>query len=151
MNSNNNQNEKDENLAIRLFLFLVGIVFFIFGILTYIKVSKSRLRKYYDVDGKTFNKWFQYFCAEVSSIDQFKQKRKITLSDFWKIQSILGKTSDCEVMRKIDIINRCQSDYKTLRKNIKVAPLSAGIDIQTYDRLSVFPPKVCRDIIDWFE
>jgi hypothetical protein len=139
-----------QNIFNKLLCLIIGFAILTPFLAHNINVSKSRLRKYYNVDGKTFNKWYQYFCTDISNIDQFKKQRKITLATYWQIKSRLGDISDCAVMRKVDIVNLCESDYRTLRKNIKHAPPSVGIDIRTYDRLSAFPPKVCRAIIDWF-
>lgn len=139
-----------QNIFNKLVYLIIGFAILIPFIANKIKVSKSRLRKYYNVDGKTFNKWFQYFCADISSIEQFKHKRKITLITYWQIKNRLGDTSEYAVMRKADIVEHCDSDYRTLRNNIKIAPASVGVSLMIYDKLSVFPPKVCRAIIDWF-
>lgn len=148
---NTSKNVEDNSLLAIQILFFCGIVFFIISYCShFITTSKSRLRKYYNVDGKTFNKWYQYFCVDISSIEQFKHKRKITLATYWKIKSRLGDTSEYAVMRKADIVEHCDSNYRTLRNNIKIAPASVGVSLIVYDKLSVFPPKVCRVIIDWF-
>jgi hypothetical protein len=152
MNSKDNEQilEKDHIFLIKIFILIVVFVFLLPVILGQVKISKSRLQKYYGVDGKTFNKWYQYFCSDISDIDKLKKKRKIRLSTYWRIKSTLGSTSDFTVMRKVAIVSICNSDYRTLRNNIKIAPSSIGINIQTYDRLSIFPPKICSAIICWF-
>lgn len=142
--------DSTQDIFNKLIYLTIGFVILIPFFANKIKVSKSRLRKYYNVDGKTFNKWYQYFCSNISSIDQFKKQRKITLVTYWKIKNRLGDTSDYAVMRKADIVNHCDSDYRTLRNNIKIAPKSVGISLKVYDKLSVFPPKICQTIINWF-
>lgn len=141
----------DKDIFAIIICLCIVIPFLVYHLSNSIKLSKGHLMRYYGVDNKTFNKWFQYFCPHILDVKQFKKQRKIKLHTYWRIKLALGNTSEFSTLRKIEIINLCDSDYRTLRKNINIAPSSIGMNISIYNNLSVFPPKVCKSIVDWYK
>lgn len=109
---------------------------------------KSQLVKLYRVNKRTVNKWVEAFCIPVApSLKNYPYVRKLSVAQKGHIFELLGDPDEFPVLGKSDIIDRCESDYKTLRMSIRKFPEKFGISGEDFARLSAFPPKVGQRIL----
>lgn len=118
-----------------------------------VQVEKRVLYKMYDIDKKTLAKWISLFCCnEGFKFDYYKNKRKLSKSEFDKIVAILGEPSDeTPVMKKSQIITLTDASYEVIRNSIIKYPDKVGISIDIYDALSLFPPSISKKLVKHFE
>jgi len=109
--------------------------------------SKSTLSAYYQIDRTTLNKWLILFCTDIFG----DEKTIINLRNFTDLQ--IGKIKEKlglepQFYWKKDLIKIAETDYKTIRDNIKLFPQTYGISENDYRSLSKFPPKIAQRIIN---
>jgi hypothetical protein len=113
---------------------------------------KSELCRIYGVDKKTFNKWILLFCGETINLEDYKRRRKIPQDLLCKLfQKLGGPNSGMEALRKNQIVNSAQSTYPVVRHFVYSFPEKCALTIEAYDRLSVLPPLVARQILNALE
>lgn len=109
--------------------------------------SKSTLSTYYQIDRATFIKWLILFCSDIfEDKETIINLRKFTDLEVEKIKVKLG--TEPQFYWKKDLIKIAETDYKTIRDNIRLFPEIYGITENEYRSLSKFPPKVTYRIID---
>lgn len=113
---------------------------------------KSELCRVYGVDKKTFNKWILLFCSEIINLEDYKRHRKISQDMLRKMVQKLGEpNSEMEALRKNQIVNAAQSTYPVVRHFVHAFPEKCSLTIEDYNRLSVLPPLVARQILNALE
>ena len=113
---------------------------------------KSELCRLYGVDKKTFNKWISVFCCESIDLEGYKRLRKIPQDLLRTMVRMLGEpNSEMAALRKNQIVNAAQSTYPVVRHFVQAFPDKCFLSIEDYDRLSVLPPLVARQILNALE
>lgn len=108
---------------------------------------KTALSTHYQVDRATLNKWLILFCSDIFEDEKtIINRRKFTDLEVEKIKVKLG--TEPQFYWKKDLIKIAETDYKTIRDNIRLFPEIYGITENEYRSLSKFPPKVTYRIID---
>lgn len=114
------------------------------------QILKSTLSSHYQVDRATFSKWLLFFCHDIFiNKDTLKKRRKLTNEEVEKIKERLGE--EPKFFWKKDLIRIVETDYKTIRENIKKYPSIYRLSKDEYKSLSKFPPKVAQRIINGLE
>jgi predicted DNA binding CopG/RHH family protein len=105
--------------------------------------TKSQLSAHYQVDRATLNNWLRLFVEDGNNL---KNRRKFTDLEVEEIKKKLG--TELKSFRKSDLVRIAETDYKTIRENVKKYPLEYGINESIYRSLDKFPPKIGQQIID---
>lgn len=115
------------------------------------KIKKSVLVKYYQVDKTTFRKWVEYFCDDMyPDVKIYHQKRKVTLKEFYLIKQKLGEMKEHGVLSKKDIVELGSGTYKSLRESVQKYPENFGITAEHFELLRIFPPKIGKKILEHY-
>jgi hypothetical protein len=130
-----------------ILLLLIALAFSFVG--KVIKKSpKKVLRKKYQVNEKTFNKWIEIFCSSVIDYGYYKKCRFLTDSEVAKIESILGVPENgISVYSKREIIEKTESSYEVFRLEIAKRPNDYGITPSVFKTLDYYPPKIVNHFI----
>lgn len=108
---------------------------------------KTVLSTHYQIDRATLNKWLILFCKDIFEDKKtIINRRKFTDSEVEKIKEKLGL--EPQFYWKKDLIEIAETDYKTIRDNIRLFPQIYGITENEYRSLSKFPPKIAQRIIE---
>ncbi len=154
----NNNSEKDEkNEGVHPFVLFAIFMFIIYSFRDIIgklyefflgTVSKNTLRKRYNVDAKTFNKWVEIFCSSSINFEAYKKCRKLTNKTCYAIGSILGTPSEMmPIMSKSEIVEAADSSYELLRYAIYSHQSQFKITPEVFKSLNFFPPKIADHIL----
>lgn len=119
------------------------------------KTKKGEFRAQYNVDRDTFNNWIKYLCKDVfPDYDAYLKIRKFTYVETVAMTAILGLGegfSDLRSKNKKEIVEECESNYRSLRESVQKFPDKFGISYEAYSSMSVFPPRIAEAIISQFK
>jgi hypothetical protein len=154
----NNNSEKDEkNQRVNSFILFVLFMTIVYYFRDFIDklyevfagtVSKKTLRKRYNVDAKTFNKWVEIFCSSTIDFEAYKKRRKLTNTTCLAIESILGTPSEMmPILSKSEIVEAADCSYELLRKAIHSHQSQFRITPEVFKSLNFFPPRIAHHIL----
>lgn len=109
---------------------------------------KKSIADYYGIDKRPMKKWIQYFCPpHLYELWTNNKIRQLTGLEFEEILNYLGDPDETPVMNKDQIAEACESDTKTLRREILSKLEKLGLSKEAYDNLSVFPPFMIARLV----
>ncbi len=131
--------------------FLV-ILYLIVRSLKNVRIPKKKLVEVYGVDKKTFNKWLQYFCADlVPDMQAYYKRRTVPLVQYLAIVGRLGDPNQAAILTKKQIVEHGEGTYHALRGCVEAYPPQFGLpSLEAYLSLKKFPPKVSQQMLTKF-
>lgn len=135
--------------AIAAFL---AILYLIVRAIKNVHIPKKKLVDVYGVDKKTFNKWLQYFCADlVPDMRAYYKRRTVPLVQYLAIVGRLGDPNQAAILSKKQIVEHGEGTYYALRGCVAAYPSQFGLpSLEAYLSLKKFPPKVSQQMLAQF-
>jgi len=131
--------------VIMFFLFLLLIVGFILFSSPTKKYTKEDLARYYKITKPTLGKWVQYFQSDIP-FARWKKMRKVNSFEYQQLIAAFGEDQS-GVMQKGQLAEKAESNYKTVRENIKRNILKIGITKEAWEKNNVFPPSISNKML----
>ncbi len=131
--------------------FLV-ILYLVVRAIKNVHIPKKKLVDVYGVDKKTFNKWLQYFCADlVPDMQAYYKRRTVPLVQYLAIMDRLGDPNQAAILTKKQIVEHGEGTYYSLRGCVEAYPSQFGLpSMGAYLSLKKFPPKVSQQMLTQF-
>lgn len=131
-----------------LWLIIIFILLFRGGksLFTQKVYTKKYVADLYKIDYKTLAKWVNSFAPNL--FNNYSKISKISTLEYYALINAFGDiTEEYKVLTKKQIAEYCDSDKRTLRNCIIKNSAHFGIDVDTYNALDKFPPRIVEQII----
>ncbi len=100
----------------------------------------------YGVCRQTLGKWIRYFAKKIP-YSQWKRWRKLAWVQVQAVFQALGDPSTGECLTKKQIIEACESDYRTIAGMVNKRASDLEFDIVVYNAVDIYPPLITQRMI----